>query len=580
MNRPQIETLFLSYRASGDPKALAQVFDLAAPEIYELARRLSRERADAEDLLQDTFVTAIEKRANWDEREPLLPWLVGILAILSQRRRRERARVPDPGRVAQPEVERPDEVLEAGERQAQLMVAIAELRPDERSLIEQRILEGWSPAKLARELELPATTLRMRLSRALARLRRRTPRSLSWGLVPTWSRRAALRAVRAKLVPGAPLAAPKLAPLATALVALAVVGGAIGVVACLAPERPPEAKPQPTEVGQSAARPAEPLPEPKVITIGPPPPKGQLAAPPTAADAPRTRVHLVVTKNGKPHAGAELVRPFPDNGFESFWPRSDALGRIEIDLITDQPPLLLCMEAEGCAREILRLDPAQLWSGETRTVDLRPGPLAVRVRFVSPYPFPKGFTVCFVPLGLLGDRRPDADEMRRDFSFSRNHVESPQMALRADGTTEVPVPPGHYWVLANLFNQPTGEPLELPSSCFEVEVPEGHDVEIPYAGRLGSALVLDVLGPATIGMDVSVTLDDGPGTERKLNFWIGSGTGFTVGTTAINVGTLHARSEPIPAGEHTLVFKQRSKEIDRRRVVIVRGEELKLSITP
>jgi len=51
-------------------------------------------------------------------------------------------------------------------------------------------------------------------------------------------------------------------------------------------------------------------------------------------------------------------------------------------------------------------------------------------------------------------------------------------------------------------------------------------------------------------------------------------------STEINIGTLQSRSEPIPAGEHTLVFHQRGKEIDRRKVTIVRGEELKLSIQP
>src|SRR5262245_30311638 len=108
MDRHELEALFLSYRASGDATALARVFDRAAPQLYEIARRLARDRAEAEDLLQDTFVTAIEKRASWDEREPLLPWLIGILAVLSRRLRRESARLPDPERLARAEVERPE----------------------------------------------------------------------------------------------------------------------------------------------------------------------------------------------------------------------------------------------------------------------------------------------------------------------------------------------------------------------------------------------------------------------------------------------------------------------------------------
>ena len=45
MERQKLDTLFLAYRTSSDATALAQVFDLAAPELYELARRLSPDRS-------------------------------------------------------------------------------------------------------------------------------------------------------------------------------------------------------------------------------------------------------------------------------------------------------------------------------------------------------------------------------------------------------------------------------------------------------------------------------------------------------------------------------------------------------
>src|SRR6185295_13141788 len=138
MNRPKLDTLFLAYRKTGDATALAQVFDLAAPELYELARRLSPDRSAAEDVLQDTFVTAIEKRASWDEREPLLPWLIGILAIASQRRRRESARRPEPERLAHAETERPEAALAAHELRAELESTLSTLNDEERSLVEQR----------------------------------------------------------------------------------------------------------------------------------------------------------------------------------------------------------------------------------------------------------------------------------------------------------------------------------------------------------------------------------------------------------------------------------------------------------
>jgi hypothetical protein len=112
--------------------------------------------------------------------------------------------------------------------------------------------------------------------------------------------------------------------------------------------------------------------------------------------------------------------------------------------------------------------------------------------------------------------------------------------------------------------------------CFELTIPESQEFECDYPGSVGGSIVLDVLGQATIGADVSVWIEDGEEAPRALSFRI---YGDTV-SSAINVGTRNVRSEPVQAGEHVLVFRQRGKEIERRRVQIVRGEELKLSISP
>ena len=96
MEPKSIEELFERWRTQGDVDALAAVFDRTAGELYPLAHLLGRDEAEAEDLLQETFLAAIERSASWDKQLPLRPWLVGILSIAARRQRRARARKPEP----------------------------------------------------------------------------------------------------------------------------------------------------------------------------------------------------------------------------------------------------------------------------------------------------------------------------------------------------------------------------------------------------------------------------------------------------------------------------------------------------
>ncbi|MGB3967310.1 MAG: sigma factor, partial [Planctomycetota bacterium] len=74
------DRLFRRYRETGDPRLLGRVFDRTAPELLRVALHLTRDRHRAEDALQTTFLTAIEKAQLYDPRRPLLPWLLTILA--------------------------------------------------------------------------------------------------------------------------------------------------------------------------------------------------------------------------------------------------------------------------------------------------------------------------------------------------------------------------------------------------------------------------------------------------------------------------------------------------------------------
>src|SRR5687768_3767776 len=78
-SEPRVEELFARYAQHGAPSDLALVFDRTAPALLEVAMHLARDASEAEDLLQTTFLVAIEKRRRYDPARPLVPWLGGIL---------------------------------------------------------------------------------------------------------------------------------------------------------------------------------------------------------------------------------------------------------------------------------------------------------------------------------------------------------------------------------------------------------------------------------------------------------------------------------------------------------------------
>ena len=125
MSSSSIEAEFARYCATGSPEALGRVFDEVAPGLLCVASQLAP--GHAEDALQETFLTAIERRASWDPQRPLRPWLVGILAHEVRRLRRRERRKVDPDRIEVAAPSEPPELAATVELAQQASEAIESL---------------------------------------------------------------------------------------------------------------------------------------------------------------------------------------------------------------------------------------------------------------------------------------------------------------------------------------------------------------------------------------------------------------------------------------------------------------------
>jgi RNA polymerase sigma-70 factor (ECF subfamily) len=145
--------------------------------LLRLARELVRGEAAAEDLVQESFLRALERPPR--SRAALRAWLAAVLRRLASNRGRSRRRADArERRAARPEaVPPPEEALASLELQEQLVAALKALAEPYRTTLWLRFHEALAPAEIAARLGASPRTIESRLARGLAQLRAELDRS-------------------------------------------------------------------------------------------------------------------------------------------------------------------------------------------------------------------------------------------------------------------------------------------------------------------------------------------------------------------------------------------------------------------
>jgi RNA polymerase sigma-70 factor (ECF subfamily) len=220
----QIDRLFATFCRTGDPQALGAVFDETAGELLHLAGWLCGNRADAEDLLQHTFVQAVELRSQFEVGRPVVPWLVGLLGNLAKHLQRERAQRQVPARAGSPELD-PATVAADAEFARTVKERVAGIEARYREVLELHLQAGLNSKEIAAKLGRPAGTVRTQMVRALAMLRKRLPAGFVAGIVPGVPRAAELARVKAGVMAKAAVHAPAGATAAGVITIAGMSGG-------------------------------------------------------------------------------------------------------------------------------------------------------------------------------------------------------------------------------------------------------------------------------------------------------------------------------------------------------------------
>ena len=143
--------------------------------LFATAMRLTRNRADAEDLVQDTFVKAFRHAGQFTRGTNLRAWLYTILHNTWRNRLRDASRdavevdseqvEQAAAGVAGEPVETPERILMRSTLDADLQTALDELPDAFRQAVWLRDVEEFTYAEIAGMLNVPIGTVMSRISR-------------------------------------------------------------------------------------------------------------------------------------------------------------------------------------------------------------------------------------------------------------------------------------------------------------------------------------------------------------------------------------------------------------------------------
>ena len=175
----------------GDKGAFTELVNHYAQRVFRVARHITKNDQDAEDVLQDTFLKAYSHLGQFEGNAKFYTWIVRVAvneALMRMRRGKNRVTVSldqeletSDGAIQRElpaETESPEESLSRTELRESLTQAIDSLSEIYRPVFVLRDVEGLSTEETAEMLNLSLPAVKSRLLRARLQLRQKLRRFL------------------------------------------------------------------------------------------------------------------------------------------------------------------------------------------------------------------------------------------------------------------------------------------------------------------------------------------------------------------------------------------------------------------
>jgi RNA polymerase sigma-70 factor, ECF subfamily len=162
--------------ASGDKPAFAKLYGLTSRKLFGVALRILRDRAAAEDIVQEVYVRIWRNAVSFDVKlASPIAWMASIVrhcAIDTLRKQKlETTEFCDESARVEAETLDPTEEIDMAQRRAIAFAAIRKMDPAKRDLILLAYVREQSRDSLARTFGVPTGTIKTNLRRSLLELR-------------------------------------------------------------------------------------------------------------------------------------------------------------------------------------------------------------------------------------------------------------------------------------------------------------------------------------------------------------------------------------------------------------------------
>lgn len=172
---------------TGSEKAYRELLDRYQRPVFSLIYRMVRDREQAEDLAQETFVKVFNHLESFNPKYKFSSWIFKIASNLSIDHLRKKepetvsldgsrhattAEETEASRIqVESRDENPEQFVEARELGAEIEQAIGKLRPEYRTAIVLRHVEGRPYEEISEIMDVPLGTVKTYIHRARSELR-------------------------------------------------------------------------------------------------------------------------------------------------------------------------------------------------------------------------------------------------------------------------------------------------------------------------------------------------------------------------------------------------------------------------